>query len=78
MFNFSTLSSGENHVGKEALTTAATSTKTNDTTATAIDRQDIGRGAETISDAKHASTASNPQEEIKSVQITPISGVGAQ
>lgn len=78
MFNFSTLSSGENHVGKEALTAVSTSTKTNDTAASAIDRQNIGRGAEKISDAKHASPSTNASEKVKSVQIAPVSGVRTQ
>lgn len=66
MFNFSTLTGGENHVGKEALTTPAVSTKTTNTDTSTITRQDTGRGQETFSNAKHASPTSNTKEKITS------------
>ena len=65
MFNFSTLTSGESHVGKEAITTPATSTKTTNAAESAITWQDTGRGQEALSNAKHSSTATNTQEKIK-------------
>ena len=76
MFNFSTLNSGENHVGKEAITPAAA--KTNDTTATTIDQQDRGHRAEEVSDAKHASTATATKEKIASTHAATASGVNAK
>lgn len=75
MFNFSNLTSGENHVGKEAITTTETSTKTIDSASPTIDQYDKGRRTQKISDAEHASTTTNPQEKVKAVQVTPVSGV---
>lgn len=65
MFNFSTLTSGENHVGKEALTTPAISTKTTNADASTVTRQNTGREQEALSNAKHSSTATNTQEKVK-------------
>jgi hypothetical protein len=76
MFNFSTLTSGESHVGKEAITPAVSAKTTSTTESTINRRQDAGRGAEEVSDAKHASTAPNTQEIVKSVQVAPVSGAG--
>lgn len=76
MFNFSTLTSGDNHVGKEAITTTAT--KTNDTTTTAIDRNDSGRRAEAFSDAEHASTSANAKEKVMPTHAIPASSVKAR
>lgn len=76
MFNFSTLTSGENHVGKEICTTATT--KTNDTTTVTIDQQDIRRRAEEISDAKHAGPTTNTKEKVTSSYAIPASGAKAR
>lgn len=77
MFNFSTLTSGESHVGKEAIT--ATAAKTNDSTAPAIDQYDRGRRAEALSDAKHASAAANTKEKVTLTHgATPVSSVEAR
>jgi hypothetical protein len=76
MFKFSTLTSGENHVGKEAITSAAA--KSNDTTATAIDQHNKGQRAEAFSDAEHASTPTNAKEKVTSNHTIPASGVKAR
>ncbi|MEO8332047.1 MAG: hypothetical protein ABI479_06405 [Gallionella sp.] len=61
MFNFSTLTNGDNHVGKEAITTSATSASN---TSTPAEQQD-GRGAEKpLSNAEHASTPTNTKEKV--------------
>ena len=73
MFNFSTLTSGESHVGKE--TAAIAATKANTTTSPTVNQQDRGRGPEEISDAKHASAATNSQEKVTVPSALPLSGV---
>lgn len=73
MFNFSNLTSGENHVGKEAITTATS--KTNDATAPTIDQYGKGRGAEKISDAEHPSSSANAKEKVASSHAIPASSV---
>lgn len=65
MFNFSTLTSGENHVGKEAVATTSTSTKATSGSPSTVNGQDAGRGAEALSDAKHASPTADPKKEMK-------------
>lgn len=74
MFNFSTLNSGENHVGKEAVTTPATSTKTNGGAASTINRQDTGRGQETLSNAKHSSPTADTNKEVSHSRDNEVNG----
>ena len=62
MFNFSTLTSGDNHVGKEAITTPAASTSKDTTPSGQQDRR--RREEKQLSNAKHASTPTNTKEKI--------------
>jgi hypothetical protein len=77
MFNFSTLTSGENHVGQEAHAAAEInpSTETIDSAAPTIERHYSGRRAEKIGDAKHASTSTNTKEKMTSDNAAPASSV---
>lgn len=73
MFSFSNLTSGKNHVGKEAI--ATTAAKTNDTTATTIAPHDSGRRTEELSDAEHSSASANAKEKVVPSHVIPASSV---
>jgi len=76
MFNFSTLTSGDNHVGKEI--NAVATAKSNTNTSATIDQHDTRRGEEAFSDAKHASTTTDTKEKITSHNAATISGINAK